>query len=730
MNPVRYPCLAASLLLATWTCHLEADVGQRELNVKSQRVFARFDLEHPRTGPFPSDIFTVKDVKNITGRRLNYPIPNCHARPSDCDDLEVVNTFDGWGLEQQVSIPFTGNVDPETVSSESIFLISLSSELFGYSPAGALIGINQIVWDPATHTAYAEVDKQLDQHHRYALIVTDAVRDSDGRRVKATQKFKTLDGVPGWYANRLEEALEVAADLGIAKRAEIVSASVFSTQSVTPVMERLRDRIKNGVPAPADFRVGPGERRSVFRARNVAALVWKQHVAAGPDGFEFANINLAPLDLVPGSVGTIAYGRYVSPQYLVLPDVYIPPVGTRTGVPRVQNHTELPFTLYLPSGPQPEDGWPIALIGPGATQGQNGSTTNFASTLAAHGIATIGINTVGQGYGPRSKLIVELANGQSLTVPNPGRGLDQDGDGLIFEGYEATAPRTWTIRFSHAHLQTVIDYMQLVRVIEVGMDVDGNADPDIDASRIYFIGASTGSMIGTIFLALEPNVRVGALVTAPGMLPEHARWMPVNRPLLGAFLEARTPSLINRSGLTEIDGVPIDGPYFNENKPLRDQPPVINDVPGAIRIQQAFEFSELASEVGASPALWSRYLRDTPLPGVEPKSVIYLFAKGDQVSVNPGTSALLRAGNLADRTLYYRHDLAFEQDPSIPTNPHVFAGLVLFPNPLASSIARGAQEMIAVLFASDGDTVIHPEPAQFFEVPIVGPLPETLNFIP
>jgi hypothetical protein len=110
--------------------------------------------------------------------------------------------------------------------------------------------------------------------------------------------------------------------------------------------------------------------------------------------------------------------------------------------------------------------------------------------------------------------------------------------------------------------------------------------------------------------------------------------------------------------------------------------------------------------------------------------VIYLFAKGDQISVNPGTSALIRAGNLADRTLYYRHDLAFEQDPSIPANPHVFSGLVFFPNPLVSSIARGAQKMIAVLLASDGDTVIHPEPAQFFELPIVGPLPETLNFIP
>jgi len=48
---------------------------------------------------------------------------------------------------------------------------------------------------------------------------------------------------------------------------------------------------------------------------------------------------------------------------------------------------------------------------------------------------------------------------------------------------------------------------------------------------------------------------------------------------------------------------------------------------------------------------------------------------------------------------------------------------------LARLIARGAQEQIATFFASDGQEVIHPEPARFFEVPIVLPLPEGLNFI-
>jgi len=34
-----------------------------------------------------------------------------------------------------------------------------------------------------------------------------------------------------------------------------------------------------------------------------------------------------------------------------------------------------------------------------------------------------------------------------------------------------------------------------------------------------------------------------------------------------------------------------------------------------------------------------------------------------------------------------------------------------------------------VFFESDGQLTIHPEPSRFFEVPIAGPLPETLNFV-
>jgi Bacterial virulence factor lipase N-terminal len=697
-------------------------------------VRALFNLHHPETGPFPTDIFTVADHTHNTGRRVNLPYPDCTIRVSDCEDVGVVNTLDGFGLQTRLSIPFDGSIDVNTATGETVFLISLGSTIGSAGdPPGTLIGINQIVWDTFTDTLHVESDELLTQHTRYALIVTNRVRDIKGRPIEASESFRRFrQTVRGEYKQALLDAIHAARGLGLRER-DIVTASVFTTQSITSVMERIRDQIKNGTPEPANFLLGPMGERAVFNLVDVARIDWSQHTQVSPPDFTPATINLPVLRYIPNAVGTIAYGYYVSPDYNVHPGEYIPAVGTRTGTPVVQGYNDIYFTLFLPSGPKPEAGWPIALTAGGTTGNQHFTSGNFASKLAANGIAAIGINNVGQGFGPLSTLTVNMTNGSSLTIPDAGRGIDQNGDNVItnVEGSEAAGPWSWTISSRDSNRQTVIDLMQLVRVIEVGMDVDGDNVADIDPSRIYFVGASTGSMIGTIFLALEPSVPVGVAAACPGVIPEHARWQPNRRSQIGSALQSRTPSLINSPGLTEIDGVLVDGPHFNENKPLRDQPAVINTIPGAIDIQNALEFSEMVSESGLTPVMWARHLREEPLPGLYPKSVIYQFATGDQQAVNPGTTALILAGNLADRTLYYRHDLAFAQDPSptMPKNPHLFAGSPTAPNALFSEISRGAQDQIGAFLASDGTVVIHPEPAQFFEVPISSPLPEDLNFI-
>ena len=753
MTRIFKDVLCATLVAAMLSATLEtvrADPAQ-EPHAPDSAVRPLFDLRRPESGPFPSDSFTVADPTHKTGRRVNLPYPDCSVRVSDCHDLDVINTLDGFGLQTRLSIPFDGPIDVNTATSGTVFLIRLggpphrsegeeeddgdndesSVEHDRVAGTPQVIGINQIVWDVSSSTLHVESDELLAQHTRYALIVTNGVRDAQGQPIEPASAFRWFrQTIRGDYKHALLEAIHAARRLGVRER-DIVAASVYTTQSITPVMERIRDRIKAGTPAPASFLIGPSGERAVFNLADVSSIVRIVQTHVSPPAFTSVAVNLANLRYIPDAVGAVAYGVFRSPEYRVAGE-YIPAVGTLHGTPPEQGDIPLYFTLVLPAGSRPAAGWPVVVVGNPTGGNRHFVTAEVAATLASHGVATIGITAAGNGSGPLSTLSIGLADGSARILPDAGRGVDQDGDNVIgtAEGASAAAPRTWTIGERDGNRQTAIDLLQLVRVIEVGMDVDGDGAPDLDSKRISYFGISGSAMYGAIFLALEPGVSTAALQVAGALSPEHARWAPGRRAgFLAPQLRDRMPSLLNAPGITTIDGVAVNAPHFNENKPLRDQPPVTNTIEGAVDIQQALELHEWGQQSGQSPVPWARHLRKAPLRGVLPKSLLIGFARGDQNAINPGTSAILREGTLADRTVHYRHDLAFAEDSTIPKNPHLFTFAPTHPNLLFRSITQGMQRQIAAFLASDGTLFLHPEPARFFEVPVAGPLPEDLNYI-
>jgi len=708
-------------------------------------VHALFDLNAPGAGPFPSDWFTMADNSHNTGRRVSLPMPDCETRRSDCENIAVLNSLDGFNLQPRLSVPFSGLIDANSVTSDTVFLVSLGSTLSdqGYMPPGTVVGINQVVWDTFTNSLHLESNALLAQHTRFALIVTRGVRDDGGAPVQASETFRRFRQIVGGeYKQALLDAIHAARRVGV-REEDIAVASVFTTQSATAVLEKMRDQIHAATPEPADFLLGPQRERTVFTLNGVTGIRFDQQTRVDPPVFTPVNLNVSLLrNTFPGAVGTLAFGKYASPDYQVHPGQYIPPVGTRTGTPVVQGVNEIYFNLFLPSGQMPAGGWPVAIFGHPNGAYKEDPSLFVAGSMAAHGIATLAINAVGHGFGPLGTLTVSQSVGGSVTFSAGGRGIDQDGDGTIVfnEGLTTAAPRD-IVFFTDGIRQTAADLMQLVRVLEVGMDVDGDGQQDLDPSRIFYFGQSFGANYGTVFLAVEPSVQAG-VITVPGD-PLANRQLGAGRFTLGSLLDARQPSLINFPGITALDGRAAGPPLFHENLPLRDgvaltvsladgttqiiQSPVISDVAGAMAIQEVLDNTEWASQAG-SPVAYAPHLRRAPLPGVPAKSVICQFAKGDLGAPNPNTTAILRAGGLVDRTLYYRHDLARAEVPSLPMNAHMF---MVSTNVAAfRDIALGAQAQIARFFASEGMTIIHPDPARFFEVPIQGPLPEALNYIP
>src|SRR5262249_34367349 len=114
-----------------------------------------------------------------------------------------------------------------------------------------------------------------------------------------------------------------------------------------------------------------------------------------------------------------------------------------------------------------------------------------------------------------------------------------------------------------------------------------------------------------------------------------------------------------------------------------------------------------------------------PLAGVPKKGVLFTLAQGDPLVRNTTTGNVLRAGDLADRTLYFRGLDAYTQIGIQPDANDLHQFLFRFIDDVRKSFALAGQESVAAFLASDGDTTIDPDGAgPVFETPIVGPLPE------
>jgi dienelactone hydrolase len=408
----------------------------------------------------------------------------------------------------------------------------------------------------------------------------------------------------------------------------------------------------------------------------------------------------------------------------------IPTAGTLTGVPTVQRVSDVYFNLFLPAGPSPAAGWPVVIGGHGA--GGGGKNTGsvpvaVAAKLAEHGLATIVINAVGTGGGPLGTLTVSKSDMTTVTLPAGGRNVDRNGNGVfdhpagsLPEGFHTEPDGADAILFGRDGIrQTVVDLMQLVRVIQVGVDVDGDALPDLDPSRVSYFGSSLGGIIGTSFVALEPGLDAGVLSSAGGTTAEVVRLNAAGpfRAFLGRLLAVRVPSL-NNGGPDPINpGNPFP---FRENLPLRNQPPLVNEVAGAIAIQEVVERLEWAM-LSADPVAFVPHVRRSPLAGLSAKPVLFTFAQGDPVVPNSATAALLRAGELHDRTAFFRGLDAYA--PAFPGAADLHEFLFRF-TAVGTPFALAGQTAIATFLASGGQVTVDPDgPGPLFETPIAGSLP-------
>jgi uncharacterized protein (TIGR03437 family) len=638
-------------------------------------VAVQFDPATPATGPFPTDYLTVSDAAQRTGRAVRLPSPDCADEPSECALVAALNELDGFHLTPRMTVSFSAAIDASTLRA-GIAVVKLGQP-------GRLSTINQVVYDAEKRTAYAKPDDFLDQGQRYALVVTDAVRDVDGYPVVADARFTAcLETEESDYCAELREAAGRLA--GAALPGKLVALSVFTTMSATSWLEGARDAMAE---APVRYRA----LGSAVKTAGLTSIVLKAQTGVSPVTFQ--NLTLPVRAGVFEGVDRIVFGSYDSPNFLNERQ-YIAAGPSAEAVTLPGGTNAIQVHAYVPSSPMPEGGYPVVIFGHGIESNSFVPPTLASSTFARAGFVTLALNAVGHGYGPQSTLQLVQEGNALGDFAGFGRGVDLDGDGKIGASEGCFLSWPYPVGLRDCLRQTAVDLMQLVTVVQSGVELEPGSGLKLDGNRIYYAGGSLGGMYGTMLHAVDGRVKAMASIVGGGSTVDHARWAPTYRGYGNQWVGGRTPSLMN------------DGSGFSEDFVLRNQPVKVSETAGAIPIQNLFGSLEWLQAAG-DPLSYAPHVKLSPLDGVAVRPALFLFAVGDQSIPNPANSALIRAAGMWLSSTMFRSDVARTVAEyyccRMPADSHGFFSDNTSPANLAFS--RAAQQQVAGFFASDGAVI-------------------------
>jgi len=415
---------------------------------------------------FPDDSLTVDDATARTGLRVAIDpdaIPELSRLPATFQQIfRDLGGLDGFGVSGGIALRFSHPVDLAALGSGPatgdpgaavVLLVDGAAAPWPYEVRSA---------DDAT-TVILEPMRPLPPATRVAVVVTDRLRAADGTPLAPSPAMAAAlrgdgDAVTARVAPRVRAAAADAVNRGVVASADqVVGAIVFTTQSIH----------QDALAIAADI-----------AGRDIH-----------PD---------APPTCTTEALWIRCEGSFTAIDYRGA-DGLIDDIGVAGDVDTGTTWV-LPFTVWLPlerPGPYGGAAFPVLVYGHGLGSGRS-QGERLAEFAAPRGIATIAIDALMHGQHPTAE------SGSTL-----GRTLD-------FFAISTTdlsfAPFVMRDHFR----QSTYDKLQLVRMIEGGVDVDGDQVADLDAGRMAYLGVSLGGIMGPELLALAPSLRAGVLVVPGG----------------------------------------------------------------------------------------------------------------------------------------------------------------------------------------------------------------------
>jgi len=238
----------------------------------------------------------------------------------------------------------------------------------------------------------------------------------------------------------------------------------------------------------------------------------------------------------------------------------------------------LDFLLTIPTTGTPP--YPVVIFQHGFAGSNAQVLSRVSAVLAEHGLATIGISAASHG---RRGSPLDLLTGTPFQLRD------------IFR-------------------QTNADQMALVRMLEAGVDVDRDGVPDLDASRIGYLGISLGGITGGPFVATEAGIGAAVLNVMSGRTALNGL-NAGTRPIFASYLATRV-------------GLPETGARFEAY------------------LARFVALGQHAAD--AADALnFARRWTQQPFPGYAPRRILMQEGVGDALVFNALTEELAAVAGLA-----------------------------------------------------------------------------------
>ncbi|MRX28463.1 hypothetical protein [Kangiella sp. HZ709] len=513
----------------------------------------------PVYSPASGSVPVPNDLLFLGSEDLTLNIPN--SDPSASNPITAINALDGWSTHAPFTISFTDNgatLDSTSLTLGQSFRIFKTSVLRSevqpgiIAPTGPVTGIEaelvpgvDYVAQVAGPLTVAVVPlRPFEPQASYMVVLTNGLTDSNGTPLSGDSSYnlaKSTEPLGGAAA-----ALEPIRQLVNAMLAAAATQGIESDDAILSYQFTIQS-VADSLVAAKGFYIDLPFSQGALPATSFSSLMTDTtpFTGIGAANLYKGQMTLPYLSGIPSAATPTAIldDSWVAADFVPVGGNLVPnPLagGNLTyanPLPQKQGDETVPLLVSLPKNPACPKPYPVMIFQHGITSDRT-AMLGIADTMAGACNAVVSMDQPLHGIAADNPvhLGLQAASGGLLGIFEgyiPG-GIRERTFGVDFIDNATGAPGPdGNVDASGAHTinllnllasrdnlrQASLDLLTLEKAIP-GMDIDGDSMPDLDASKVSFMGHSLGGIVGSNYTALADLAQQSIIATASGSIAQ------------------------------------------------------------------------------------------------------------------------------------------------------------------------------------------------------------------